>query len=187
VEAAYGVAYDRVDLVIDRGTGEVVGKAGAIPATGHAAQPADPGVADLVGGYLARVRAVAERVVAEAARPLGARDGLGRLAAEGQRALAGTDLALVNAGSFRASLDAGPVTFAEVFAAQAYDHPVLRLRLTGQRVLALAGPGVFLAGARRAELNPAATYSVAMNELFADTAGAGSGPAAGTEVEALGG
>ena len=37
-------------------------------------------------------------------------------------------------GNIRAQLDAGPITYAEVFATQAYDHPLARMQLTGREL-----------------------------------------------------
>ena len=43
VEAlSYGVAYDRVDIAVDRATGEVVDKSGAVPSTHHGDLAPDP-------------------------------------------------------------------------------------------------------------------------------------------------
>ena len=80
-----------------------------------------------------------------------------------------------------------------MFEAQAYDHPVLKLRLSGTDVLELARhPSVYSAGVRGQAIEPSRRYTVAVNELFATRSGMPSLEAAvpggrpvGTEVEAL--
>ena len=194
VEAeSYGTAFDQVDLSVDRATGDVVRKSAVIAATPHSANRADPESAALVARYVSRIAPVAGRVVGSAPRALSGADGLGALAAEAQRRMAGSDLALVNQGSFRAAVGAGPISYAELFAAQAYDHAVLRLTMSGEDVLALARRnGVYSAGVHGRRIDPAGRYTVAVNELFATRSGlpsleaaASAGRPVGTEVEAL--
>ena len=107
--------------------------------------------------------------------------------------MAGSDVAFVNRGSFRGDLRAGPISYGELFEAQAYDHPVLRLTMSGAEVVALARHrAVYSAGVRGRPIDPARRYTVAVNELFATRSGLRSLDAAvsgahpvGTEVEAL--
>jgi 5'-nucleotidase len=176
VEAlSYGIAYDRVDMTVDRASGDVVAKAGAVPATGHGEVDPDGAVGALVDSYAKRVAPLGDRVLGRAPAPLTRANGdLGRLAAQAQLAFADADVALVNAGSMRADVDAGPITYAELFAAQAYDHPLLRMRMTGRQIAAVldgvdldsATPSVFAAGPVDS-LDPEASYSVVANALFA--------------------
>ncbi len=193
VEAqSYGTAYDRVDVTVDRRSGEIVDKASSIPETTHAGVPADDAVSALVRRYARRVAPLADHVVGTATAPLTRANGrLGQLAADAQRAFAHTDLALVNPGSLRGDVDAGPIAYAELFEAQAYDHRLMRFELSGQAVLDLLDEHLYLSGpADGRSLDPAATYSVAANELFASggslpRAAAESARPVGTEVQAL--
>ena len=150
----------------------------------------------LLAGYRERLRPLAERVVGRAAGPLSAADGLGRIAAEAQRAFAKADVALVDAGSFRARIDAGPITYAELFETQAYDHPLVRMQVRGAELRALldteAGEGLFTAGVSRENMDPAATYSVVANVLLTGAGpfpelreAAERGRELGSQVEAL--
>ena len=179
VEAlSYGIAYDLVDLTIDRRTGEVVAKTGRVPATPHDVA-GDAGVAALVEGYRRRVAPLAARVLGRTETGLTRAGGeLGRLAADAERAFARTDAAVVSRGALRADIGAGPITYAELAEALAYDHPVVRMRLTGRELRALAADGGFFSGP--AELDPDRTYTVAGSEMLM-----GHGPAVGTEVEAV--
>ena len=194
VEAdSYGTAFDRVDLSIDRRTGDVIRKAAEIPRVSHSGTAPEARSSALVAGYAARVAPVAERIVGRASRELSSDSGLGKLAAEAQRRMAQTDLAVVNPGSFRGEIDAGPITYAELFEAQAYDHPVLRMTLPGPALARVARRrGLYWAGrAADGAIDPSRTYTVAANELFATRSGLEAGAASsrpvGTEVEALSG
>jgi 5'-nucleotidase len=193
VEAdSYGTAFDRVDLTIDRRSGDVVRKSAEIPRVSHSGVAPDARSSALVAGYAARVAPVAERIVGRSSHELSFESGLGELAAEAQRRLAQTELAVVNQGSFRGDIDAGPITYAELFEAQAYDHPVLRMTVPGAVLVRVARRhGLSWAGqAADGAIDPSRTYTVAANELFATRSGleatAPSRPV-GTEVEALSG
>ena len=179
VEAlSYGIAYDLVDLTIDRRTGEVVAKTGRVPATPHDVA-GDAGVAALVEGYRRRVAPLAARVLGRTETGLTRAGGeLGRLVADAERAFAGTDAAVVNRGALRADIGAGPITHAELAEALAYDHPVVRARLTGRELRALVADAGYYSGP--AELDPGRTYSVAASEMLM-----AHGRAVGTEVEAV--
>ncbi|HEX5896006.1 MAG TPA: bifunctional metallophosphatase/5'-nucleotidase [Thermoleophilaceae bacterium] len=180
VEAlSYGVAYDLVDIRVDTRTGEVVSKTGEIPDTRHEGVEGDAGVAALVERYRERVAPLADHVVGVADAPLTRSGGeLGQLVANAERAYAGTDVAVVKPVSLRADIEAGPVTYAEVAEALAFDHPVLRLTMSGRRLRELIGADAYVAGPE--QLNSDASYSVAASELIA-----GGGRAVGTEPQAL--
>jgi 5'-nucleotidase len=200
VEAlSYGVAYDRVDIAVDRASGDVVEKAAAVPSTRHDAVIADRATGDLVRGYADRIALLARRVVGGTGRPLSRANGqLGALAAAAQRELTGADVALVNPGSLRADLDAGPLLYEELFAVHPYDFALVRSKLSGRVLSELLielrigepYPGAYFAGPAR--IDPDATYTVSTNEWMAtgaafptlraaDRAG---GPT-GSETEAL--
>ena len=203
VEAlSYGVAYDRVDLAVDAATGEVVSKSASVPDTGHTGVAPDDEVGALVESYADRVAPLADRVLGEAAAPLTRVNGeLGQLAADAQRDHAKADVALVNPGSLRADLDAGPLTYAELFEVHPYDFDLLRKRMTGRELIDLlagkstasANPTLYVSGPRGA-LDPDTTYTVVANELIAIgdgfpalRDGGREDGVAGTEVEALAG
>jgi 5'-nucleotidase len=180
VEAlSYGVAYDLVDLTIDARTGDVVVKTGSIPETGHEQVPADRDLAALVGRYRERLAPIADRVLghSDAGMTRGGRE-LGQLVAEAERAFARADAAVVSPGALRADVDAGPITYADVAGVLAYDHPVMRFRMTGRELRGLARPGTYFAGP--SALDPGTSYSVAASELLVPR-----GRPVGTEVEAV--
>ena len=121
VEAlSYGIAYDLVDLTIDRRTGDVVAKTGSVPATPHDLA-ADAGVAALVERR-ARVAPLATKVLGHT------EGGLTRAGASSagwprrRSAFAGADAAVVSPGALRADIGPGPITYGELAEALAYDH-----------------------------------------------------------------
>ena len=190
---AYGTGYDRVSMTVDRATGDVVAKSAVLAPTSHAGIAPDPGLQRFVESYVQRVAPIADRVVGHLDQPLGA-DGLGQLAADAQRAFAGTDVAFVNEGNTRSpGLDAGPVTYAEAFLVHAYEHPVLRMRMRGEDVLAVMDQrgGVRLYTSGLAGVEPNETYTVAVNgvlaasERFAAFRRGWDRSVAGTDLEAL--
>jgi 2',3'-cyclic-nucleotide 2'-phosphodiesterase (5'-nucleotidase family) len=140
-----------------------------------------------------RMGPLGERVLGRLAAPLTRAGGeLAAFAAEAQREYARADVALVTPTSLRADLPAGPVTYEELFAAQAYDHPLLRVSLTGadlRRLMRSAGE-TLVSSALEAPLVADMAYSVVASELLVDRlpglrAEAASRRPAGTEVEAL--
>jgi 5'-nucleotidase len=178
VEAqSYGVAFDLVDMTIDRRTDEVVAKTARIPLTAHDVR-ADARMAALVEGYRERVEPVASKVLGQTDVPLTRANGrLAQLAADAERELAGADAAVVDQVAVRADIDAGPITYGELAEALAFDHPVVRVRMTGARLRrfaagrSMSGPG---------ELDPDRTYTVAASEMMLPH-----GRAVGAELQAV--
>jgi len=166
---AYGTGYDRVELVVDRVSGDVVTKSAGLEATTHEGVTPDGDLARFVAGYAGRVAPLGDRVVGRLGEALDS-DGLTQLAAHAQRAYAGADVAFVNAGNTRRpSLDAGRVTYAEAFLVHAYEHPVLRLEMRGADVLeAWRDRGrVHLFESGLEGVRPTGTYTVAVNGVLA--------------------
>ena len=98
--------------------------------------------------------------------------------ANAQRAFARTDVGVAKPVSLRADIDAGPITYAEVAEVLAFDHPVVRVRMSGRQLRDLMEDGAYVAGPE--QLDPNAEYSVAASELIA-----GAGRPVGTEPQAL--
>jgi 5'-nucleotidase len=170
VEAeAYGTHYDQVRITVDRTSGDVVAKSALLAPTTHAGIAPDRALARLVQGYAERVAPLGDRVVGQVEHELDS-DGLGQLAADAQRAFAGADVAFVNPGNTRRpGLDAGPVSYAELFLVHAYEHPVLRMKMHGRDVLAVMEQrqGVQLYASGLDGVEPDGTYTVAVNGVLA--------------------
>ena len=169
VEASsYGVAYGVVDLTVDRSTGEVVAKRAETRPVRHDDDAGDEEVRRRVAAYAERLAPVGDRVVRPSGPALTRGGGeLLAVAADAQRALAGADFALVNAGSLRGDLPAGRVTYADLARVQAYDFRLIRMEMRGRAIAALARGGSLAVAGDATGIDPAATYSVVANELIA--------------------
>ena len=140
---SYGEAYDRVMLRVDRRSGTVVRKTADVPRTWSDEVSPHARLAAHVAHYARRVAPLADQVVGVARRPLtrtsdGGRtdSALGTLMADAERRRGRADFALVNPGSMRSDIPAGPVTYAELFSVASYEHPLMRLELTGAQLRA---------------------------------------------------
>jgi 2',3'-cyclic-nucleotide 2'-phosphodiesterase (5'-nucleotidase family) len=113
----------------------------------------DPDLDALVKDAARRVGPLADRVVGHAPRDLdhGAVD---RLAVDAQRAFACADVAILHPGTTRADLKRGPITYAEAFEVQAYEHPLLRFRMSGAQLRDALAPQRGCLGPARANSNP---------------------------------
>ncbi|HSK19006.1 MAG TPA: 5'-nucleotidase C-terminal domain-containing protein [Longimicrobiales bacterium] len=77
------------------------------------------------------------QVVAHAAEeiPRGAGENpMGRLIADAQRTITGTQVAIMNAGGVRAPMPGGPVTWGDLYRIQPFGNRLMVLRLTGARL-----------------------------------------------------
>jgi 5'-nucleotidase len=192
VEAlSYGMAYDLVDLTLDGASGDVISADARILPTDHDGGAPDAGLSELVAARRARVAPLAERVLGNAPEPLTRRNGrLARLAADAQREHGQADLALVSPSSLRADLDAGPLAFEELFAAQAFDHPLLRLELEGADLIEVLSTRPRIVRSPPEPLLADRPYAVVASELLVDRLPGFRGRAravraVGSEVEAL--
>jgi len=184
---SYGVAFDRVNITIDRGTGEVVSKSAVVMPTRHEGITPDPDLLALVDRYRKRVAPLADRVVGYTDQRLD-NEAVDRVAVEAQRAFTGADVAFLNPGNTRADIDAGPITYADAFEVQAYEHPVWRMRMLGADLIKARAeqPGLLMSGTT--DLRPEAVYSVAANGIVAGRAPFDRGTErvqVGTDLQAL--
>jgi 2',3'-cyclic-nucleotide 2'-phosphodiesterase (5'-nucleotidase family) len=132
-----GLYLGRVDLRIE-GERVIYESGRLIPIDSTLAD--DPEVAWLVASFLARLRPSMERVEGTAAvrldgeRATGQRleTGLGSLIADLMRTVTGADVALLNSGGVRGSIDAGPVTVGAVLTALPFDNKVVVIKVPGR-------------------------------------------------------
>lgn len=141
VEAGkYGTAFSSVDLKIDRATGDVVDSRAEVVATDNDAMRPDPVVSALVEKYRREVAPISERVVGTAVGDVTAAEteagesALGDLVADSERALADADLAFVISGGLREDIQAGTVTYGDLFSAQPQEDRLVKMTLTGREV-----------------------------------------------------
>jgi 5'-nucleotidase len=138
-----GSAYADIRLRLDA-RGEVVAKSARILPTwadeGPGLTPAED-VAALVERAKARVAPLTSRVVGEMRLALPVElnqfgeSALGNLIADAQRASEDADVAFMNAGGIRTALDAGPVTWGELFAIQPFANTLISMDLSGAQIV----------------------------------------------------
>jgi 5'-nucleotidase len=141
-----GTAYDYVQMNINRRTEDVAGASAEVVTTYQDEVTPDEKTAAIVAEYKAEISPISERVVATASEKV-SRDPadttpagespLGDLIADAQREFAAADFAFMNPGGIRANIEAGPVTYGELFAVQPFDNQVVSMDLTGDQIYAL--------------------------------------------------
>lgn len=140
---SYGTAYDDIDLYVDPVSHDVVAKSAQVVTTYSDAGPGlrpDPVVTTLVTAAQARVAPLVTRVVGSTDLALTQTENaageslLGDLIADAQREAMGTDFAFMNPGGIRAPIDAGEITWGELFAVQPFGNTLVRLNLTGAQI-----------------------------------------------------
>ncbi|WP_211194711.1 bifunctional metallophosphatase/5'-nucleotidase [Pyxidicoccus fallax] len=197
-------AYADISLKLDPFTRDVVAKSAAVYTTWADAGPGltpDPKVAALVKRAEDAVAPLVNRVLGTSAQDItrtvspAGESALGNLIADAQRAKMGTDFAFMNPGGIRADLDAGAITWGELFTIQPFANDLVRMDLTGAqvktvleqqwsdparpRILQVSGltvrydsslpSGSRIVSVRKGgvELDPAGLYSVTVNSFLA--------------------
>lgn len=132
----------RIDLEVDPASGKSRLVAHSyIPVTADI--DPDPEIDRIVKRYHARMDKKFKEVIGESRVFLdGEREkiryeetALGNLVSDIMREYTGADVALLNSGSLRASIDTGPVTREEVFKAMPYANEIILLDLTGRELM----------------------------------------------------
>ena len=72
---------------------------------------------------------------------------MGRLIAESQRWMAGTPIAIMNTGGVRSDVEAGPLTWQELFTVQPFGNTLVKATLTGRELLTTLEQGIHPGGA----------------------------------------
>jgi 2',3'-cyclic-nucleotide 2'-phosphodiesterase (5'-nucleotidase family) len=161
-----GTAFSRVDFSVDKATGEVAGYQMNYEPTStyqtwyggpatykrwDTGEPVpvvpDPDVAAIVDYYEAQVEAAKNEVIGETTtaitRNYRYESAMGDWVTDIMRAYdPGIDFAFTNSGGLRADIDAGPITFGEVFEAQPFDNTLVVVELTGAEVRQVLAEGI---------------------------------------------
>jgi len=141
-----GTAYADIDLDIDLRSKDIVRKSASIITTfadeGPGLTP-DPKVAQLVQAAEEKVAPLANRVIGQAQTRIlddqnaAGESALGNLIADALRAAVEADFGFINPGGIRTDLDAGPVTWGDLFTIQPFGNSVVKMNLTGQQIFTL--------------------------------------------------
>lgn len=139
-------AYADIDVTLDKKTGDIIEKSAEIVTTwadeGPGLTPKNA-VTNMVAEAAARVAPLVSRVVGEASAELtrtespAGESALGNLIADAQKAAMNTDIAFMNPGGIRDNLNAGEVTWGELFSIQPFNNDLVRMELTGEQILTL--------------------------------------------------
>lgn len=155
VEArSYSTAYSVTDLERRGGQTRVVSRAVRTPFADEVTP--DTAVARVVAAWEANVRPISERVVVAFAAPMERARGefaLGNLVADATRIATGAEASLVNNGSIRRDMPAGPITYGTLYELQPFQNELVRVEVTGAQLRAalenaLSGetPGAHISG-----------------------------------------
>jgi len=132
----------RLDIAFNPKTKKaVIEKSAYIPVTPELKQ--DPEVTKILDSYNAKLNATFKEVVGESLVFLDGERGriryeetnLGNFVSDIMRNYTSSDIAFINAGSLRSSLDKGPVTIEGVFKVMPYPNEIIVAKLTGAEVL----------------------------------------------------
>ena len=143
---SFGTAFDQVNMKVDRRTGEVIESSGEVVTTYNdeaAGVAPDPETAALVASYDEQITTIENRVVGNAATTItrnadaDGESALGDLIADAQREYADAQIAFMNPGGIRADIQAGEVTYGELFTVQPFDNQVVKMELTGDQIYRL--------------------------------------------------
>jgi 2',3'-cyclic-nucleotide 2'-phosphodiesterase / 3'-nucleotidase / 5'-nucleotidase len=194
IAGAHGEVVGVADLVVDPVAGRVIEHHTRLQPTWTDEVTPDSAMAARITRWNAGIDAQAARPVTRSVRALtratpgGGDSGIGDLVSDAMREAAGADIALQNSGGLRADLPEGVVTRGALYEVMPFDNTIVVEQLTGTEVRSLfadralpqsglrvsidpARPeGQRLAGLTLADgrpIDPAATYTVAMNNFMA--------------------
>ncbi|MCU9612757.1 5'-nucleotidase C-terminal domain-containing protein [Caldibacillus lycopersici] len=198
----YGKAFADVDLEIDPETGDIVRKSAEIVDVVQEDKTPDPEVETLLNHYKELVGPrLSEKIGVAATELVGgyAQKGeigdnpLGNLIADGMIAAMDSDFALMNGGGIRDNVNAGDITWSELFNVQPFGNTLVKIELTGDELRQVLntqfssyGPDVLIGGFSYtwdsslgefgevvdmflpdgSEVDPNATYTVTVNNYM---------------------
>lgn len=144
---SYGSAYGKINLYYDKNLKKVVRATVEVVQPSQALYPNGDATA-LVKKWQEAIGPKVKEVVAQAAVPL-TRDTtlagesvLGDLIADAQRAAVGADIAIMNGGGIRDSIEAGEITWEKLYKVQPFGNVLFKVSLTGQQVKQVLEEGV---------------------------------------------
>lgn len=196
----YGNAIADIDLEIDPVTKDVVSKSAEIVEVIQGQIEPDAEVAAILEKYMQEVDSKVNAIVATTDLPMlkgyptkGVIGdmALGNFIADGMKYVMNADFALMNGGGVRDNVDAGPVTWGELFNVQPFGNTLVKVDVTGQQLEEILnvminpkyGPDSFIGGGRYTwstvtgkivnlydedgqKLDPDANYSLIVNNYM---------------------
>nr|WP_239454092.1 5'-nucleotidase C-terminal domain-containing protein [Bacillus suaedaesalsae] len=196
----YGKAFADIDLEIDPTTKDIVKKEAEIVYVDQNGITPDPVVEEILTKYLTQTAEIMNQVIGEAAVELKGGYGvkgpvgdnaLGNLIADSMLWAMDTDFALMNGGGIRDNINAGEITWSELFNVQPFGNVLVSAEITGAdleqmlnaQISAQYGPDVSVGGFKYtwdgttnkvvdiflpngSKINKAATYTVTVNNYM---------------------
>ncbi|OAS89477.1 MULTISPECIES: DUF6359 domain-containing protein [Metabacillus] len=158
----YGKAFSDIELEIDRLSGDIVKKSADIVDVVQTDITPDTEVKAILDNYLEAVGPKLNEVIGVAESEMAGGytqkgligdNALGNLIADGMAAAMDSDFALMNGGGIRDDLNAGEITWNELFNIQPFGNTLVKLEVTGSDMRAIInsqfssyGPDVSIAG-----------------------------------------
>jgi 2',3'-cyclic-nucleotide 2'-phosphodiesterase (5'-nucleotidase family) len=137
---SYGTAFADVDLKLDRKTKDIVEKKAEIVTTYHEGIEPDPQIKSMIEQYEAKVAPLVNEVVGQAAIEItrtqneAGESALGNLIADAQRAEMNAQIAFMNPGGIRNDLNAGEITWGELYSIQPFGNQLMKMTMTGKDI-----------------------------------------------------
>ncbi|MDZ5608875.1 5'-nucleotidase C-terminal domain-containing protein [Bacillus pseudomycoides] len=137
---SYGMAFADVDIKIDRKTKDIAYKKAEVVTTYHEGIKPDQKVKKKMDQYQEKIAPLVNQVVGKSTAPIDRKQNaagestLGNLVADAQRATMNTQIALMNPGGIRNDLDAGDITWGELYGIQPFGNQLIKVNLTGQDI-----------------------------------------------------
>jgi 5'-nucleotidase len=135
-----GTTLGVIDIILDKRTRDVRDMSAELVTVRHEGMTPDKKIDRMVAGYAEQVAPIVNRVVGEAAstitrtRNAAGESALGNLIADAQRTKMGTDFAFMNAGGIRANIQAGPVTWGDLYTVQPFGNNLVTMTMSGEQV-----------------------------------------------------
>ncbi|MFD1737017.1 DUF6359 domain-containing protein [Bacillus salitolerans] len=196
----YGKAFADVDIELDPTTKDIVKKQAEIVYVNQNGVTPDPAVEGILAKYAAQTADIMNQVIGVAAVELKGGYGtkgeigdnaLGNLIADGMAWAMNSDFALVNGGGIRDNINAGEITWSELFNVQPFGNTLVKVEITGAdleqiinaQISALYGPDVSVGGFKYtwdgatnkvidiflpdgSKINKTATYTLTVNNYM---------------------
>ncbi|KAA0791902.1 bifunctional UDP-sugar hydrolase/5'-nucleotidase [Bacillus sp. BPN334] len=137
---SYGTAFSDVDVTIDRKTKDIVKKKAEVITTYHEGVEPDKQVKQKIDQYKEKIAPLVNEVVGKSTAPIDRKQNdagestLGNVIADAQRQTMQAQIALMNPGGIRNDLDAGDITWGELYGVQPFGNQLIKVDLTGQDI-----------------------------------------------------
>ncbi|PEJ49364.1 bifunctional 2',3'-cyclic-nucleotide 2'-phosphodiesterase/3'-nucleotidase [Bacillus sp. AFS002410] len=140
---SYGSAFSDVDLELDAVTGDIVKKEAEVVTVYQKDYTPDPTISSIMKKYEDLIAPIKAEIVGDSMQnlPKGYPSSdnygdlaLGNLIADGMKVAMDADFAMMNGGGVRAPLNAGQVTFGDLFSIQPFGNVLNKVMLSGQDI-----------------------------------------------------